>query len=235
MSSGRSEGRLPSSTEALVAAQTKGQLTMNEPFSPWNWSMASFSRWVGRPGPPRPSSPMRPMISAAFFPASESRVVCTCSAGASGLARIRSPPPTTREFSHTVIDSARAPCTPRCLSCSAAASMSWSHVTGFDMSSPAFSATDLRYQSSCVLAQNGTATSSSFHVAPASAPSRVFCFAWSCSCCGTGARKPGSASSGTNGGSRLMMSIEVSPAASRRVSCSRWAEASLGSIEVWMA
>ena len=47
-----------------------------------------------------------------------------------------------------------------------AALMSWSQVTGCVMSSPAASATDLRYQSSCVLAQNGTATSSSFQVGP---------------------------------------------------------------------
>ena len=38
------------------------------------------------------------------------------------------------------------------------------------MSSPAASATDLRYQSSWVLAQNGTATSSSFQVADSSEP-----------------------------------------------------------------
>ena len=52
-----------------------GQLTMNEPLSPWNWIMEAFSSWVARPGPPRPSLPMVPMISAAFLPASESSVI----------------------------------------------------------------------------------------------------------------------------------------------------------------
>ena len=96
-----------------------------------------------------------------------------------------------------------------------------SHVTGFDMSSPAASATDLRYQSSCVLAQNGTATSSSFQVDPAMAlsttPSVTACSTSS----GTSARKSASANSGMNGGSRLMRSIEESFAARRRTSCSR--------------
>ena len=73
-------------------------------------------------------------------------------------------------LNHTVSDSARRPCALRILSWSCAALTSWSQVTGCVMSSPAASATDLRYQSSCVLAQNGTATSSSFQVADSSAP-----------------------------------------------------------------
>ena len=40
--------------------------------------------------------------------------------------------------------------------------MTWSHVTGWLMSRPAALATDLRYQSSWVFAQNGTATSLPF-------------------------------------------------------------------------
>ena len=52
---------------------------------------------------------------------------------------------------------------------------------------------------------------------------------------GTGARNPGSAISGMNGGSRLMMSIDESLAASRRASCSRWALASRGRTDVSIA
>ena len=75
-----------------------------------------------------------------------------------------------RALSHTVSDSARMPCAPMSFSWSWAALMIWSQVTGCVMSSPAASATDLRYQSSCVLAQNGTATSLSFQVEPSIAP-----------------------------------------------------------------
>ena len=57
----------------------------------------------------------------------------------------------------------RLACTPMCLSWSSAALMIWSHVTGLVGSTPAAFATDLRYQSSCVFAQNGAATSWSFH------------------------------------------------------------------------
>ena len=194
--------------------------------------MEAFSSCVGRPALPRPSLPIVEMIRAAVRPASESRFVVTSSVGASALGTICSPPPSMSALSHTVMDSARAPWTARSLSWLRAASISWSHVTGWDMSSPAASATDLRYQSSCVLAQNGTVTSSSFQLAAASAPSRALSFAYACISSGTGARKPGSASSGTNGGSRDMMSIDVSPAARRRVSCSRWEAASVGSMDV---
>ena len=51
-----------------------------------------------------------------------------------------------------------------------AAAMTWSKVTGPLMSSPAFSATDLRYHSSWVLAQNGAATSFPFQCEASSAP-----------------------------------------------------------------
>ncbi len=67
-------------------------------------------------------------------------------------------------LNQTVSDSARLPWALRILPWSRAASISCSQVTGCSMSSPAASATDFRYQSSCVLAQNGTATSSSFQV-----------------------------------------------------------------------
>ena len=49
-----------------------------------------------------------------------------------------------------------------------------------------------------------------------------------------GRRKPASANSATNGGSRLMMAIERSLAASRRTSCSRCPEASLGRVDTVM-
>ncbi len=85
-----------------------------------------------------------------------------------------------------------------------------------------------------MFAQNGTVTSSSFHVAPAIAPATTSSVTRSWTSSGMGARNPGSASSGMNGGSRLMRSIEASFAASRRASCSRWAPASRGSTDVWI-
>src|SRR5699024_3770963 len=99
-------------------------------------------------------------------------------------------------LTHTVIDSAQIPWMPRWLSVVSAASSSWSQVTGSDMSSPASSATDSRYHSSCVLAQKGTATSSSSQVAPCTAPSTTSWVELVTRSSGTGARKPGSASSG---------------------------------------
>lgn len=88
MSSGRSSGSEPSSTEPRVAGQTNGQLTMNEPFLPWKSSMEAFSSCVGRPALPRPSLPIVEMIRAAVRPASESRFVVTSSVGASALGTI---------------------------------------------------------------------------------------------------------------------------------------------------
>ena len=77
-----------------------------------------------------------------------------------------------------------------------AASMIWSHVTGFDMSSPALSTKDLRYQRTWVLDQNGKTTSLSFHVASSIAPWKVPCFSsWAFASWGTSARKPASANS----------------------------------------
>ena len=78
------------------------------------------------------------------------------------------------------------------------ASSSWLHVTGWFMSSPAFWATDLRYQSNWVFAQKGTATTLPSHWAPRLAPSTTSSERDAfCSASGTGARKPGFASSGT--------------------------------------
>ncbi len=113
--------------------------------------------------------------------------------------------------------------------------MTWSQVIGsLAGSSPACSTTDLRYQSSCVLAQNGAATSSSFHSAVCEGPSSTSLVSSAASSSANGRRNPASANSGTNTGSRLMMSIELSLAASRRTSCSRWPSASLGSTATLM-
>src|SRR3954449_2112803 len=100
------------------------------------------------------------------------------------------------------------------------------------MSSPAASATDFRYQSSCVFAQNGIATSLSSQVADATEPGTTPSVTREARSAGTGARKPAWASSGAKTTSRLMMSIDSSPAARRRTSCSRWPSLVRGSWEV---
>ena len=107
--------------------------------------------------------------------------------------------------------------------------MIWSHVTGCDMSRPAFSTKDLRYQRTCVLDQNGKTTSLSFHVAASIAPLKVPCSSsLALASCGTSARKPASANSAVNGGSMDIRSIEGSLAASRRASWMRCWPASCG-------
>src|SRR3954469_5256280 len=136
-----------------------------------------------------------------------------------------------RALSHTVRDSERIPCAPISLSCDLAAATTWSQVTGWVMSRPAAWATDLRYQSSWVLAQNGTATSLPFQVEPSMADCTTPCDTRWATSSGTGARKPACANSGMYGGSRLMMSIVSSLAASLRTSCSRWEGESRGSWE----
>src|SRR4029079_326838 len=113
--------------------------------------------------------------------------------------------------------------------CAWAAAMTWSHATGFVMSRPAFWATLLRYHSSWVLAQNGTATSLPFHLAPSTAALTVSSVKPASRFAGTGARKPASANSATNTGSMLIRSMPESLAASRRSSCWRWSLALLGS------
>ena len=112
--------------------------------------------------------------------------------------------------------------------------MSWSHVTGSSMFSPAASATDSRYQSNWVLAQNGTEYISPSHMAPSRGPFSVSCVVASATSSGTSARKPASASSGMNGGSMLMRSMDSSPAARRRAICSRCPAAVRGSTEMLM-
>src|SRR3954453_11035214 len=101
--------------------------------------------------------------------------------------------------------------------------MIWSHVTGLVMSRPADLASDLRYQSSWVLAQNGAATSLPFQ---GEACTEGFTMSWvnvPLELSGTSARKPASANSATNTGSRLMIEIDESLAARRVTSCCRWA------------
>src|SRR6478735_1055323 len=164
MSSSRDWSSAPESTAPCVEDQTNGQLTMNDPRSPWNLVSDAGSSSLGSPGPPTPDVPISPMMRAASVPASDSSPSWISSAGASGLSSTWPPPPSTSALIHTVSDSAFAPCTASSASWSCAASMIWSHVTGPLMSSPAASATDLRYQRSWVFAQNGIATSSSFHV-----------------------------------------------------------------------
>ena len=100
-------------------------------------------------------------------------------------------------------------------------------------STPAASAAALRYQSSWVLAQNGAATSWSFQYTVSSGASRTPSVKVASSSLENGRRKPALANSATNGGSRLITSIELSWAASRRTSCSRWSDAEFGS--VWMS
>ena len=221
-----------SGDDSFSAGHTKGQLTMKDPCSPSNRLRLAFSFAVGSPAPPSRFSPIRWSTSAAARPASESMPSSMSFGGASGVSRISPPAEAIRAFTQTVRDSASAPWTPSCRSFSSATSMIWSHVTGSLMSRPASSTTDSRYQSSWVFAQNGTVTSSSFQLAESTAPCTMPSV--SCSSSGTGARKPGSASSGMKGGSRLMMSRERSLAASRRASCSRCDAASRGSSVVSM-
>src|SRR5919107_183855 len=91
--------------------------------------------------------------------------------GVSPLSSMYWPPAdSSRALNHTIRDSDRRPWALRSLSWPSAASISWSQVTGWVMSSPAASATDFRYQRSWVLAQKGTAMSSSSQVAESTAP-----------------------------------------------------------------
>ena len=71
---------------------------------------------------------------------------------------------------------------------SLAAWMIWSQVTGCSMSMPACSTKDFRYQSTCVLDQNGATTSWSSHVAAADALSKACSRNASCMSCGISAR-----------------------------------------------
>src|SRR5690242_18689704 len=109
----------------------------------------------------------------------------------------------------------------------------WSQVIGvFAGSRPAACTADLRYHSSWVLAQNGAATSLLSQNAVVMGAFRSPSVSVAASDLENGSRKPAFANSATNGGSRLIRSMEESFAARRRTSCSRCWDASLGS--VWM-
>src|SRR3954469_24619296 len=85
----------------------------------------------------------------------------------------------------------------------------------------------LRYQSSCALVFNGTAYVLSFHCTDAFGPSST---SWSASCSSAPVNwrsQPASANSGVQIVSMLMMSMFLSPAASRRTINSRDASALL--------
>src|SRR6516225_8806370 len=97
---------------------------------------------------------------------------------------------------------------------------------------PAAFTAALRYHKSWVLAQNGAATSLPAQNTVFSGAARTPLVSSAASASLKGRRKPALANSATNGGSRLIRSIELSLAARRRTSCSRCEEASLG--RVWM-
>ena len=204
---------------------------MNEPLSPWKTrERGALVRRSGRPGPPRPSLPIVPMIVAAAFPASVSSPSLSSSAGASGFSRIWPPADATSALIQTVSDSAFVPCTPRYLSC----------VLGrvHDLL-PGHGR--LRRVEARLLGDR-LAVPEQLRVGPERDRDELVLprrpvertlrrRSWS-PCrrrpAGPVRGSPGSASSGMNGGSRLMMSIDESLAARRRASCSRWALASRG-------
>ena len=114
----------------------------------------------------------------------------------------------------------------------AAASMTWSQVTGLVMSSPAFSVSDFRNQSTWVLAQSGATTSRSSQVAPSIAPCSVPRVISRATSSGIGARKSAAANSAVNTGSRLISVMDESSATSRRSSWTRCSVALCGSSSV---
>src|SRR5918998_2594403 len=158
---------------------------------------------VVKAGPTTPELPTAFMTSAARSPGASARP-SWMSAGSSAFSVITDPPADSiRALSQTVSASARMPWAASWVSWDCAASISWSQVTGCSMSRPAASATDFLYQSSWVLAQNGTATSSSFQVEPSIALWTTSSVTRSATSSGTGARKPAWANSGMYGGARL--------------------------------
>src|SRR3954447_6844545 len=186
---------------------------------------------VEKAGPTAPDVATSCMTSPARLPAAVSKPSLILSGSVEFFAMMWPPADSISALNHTVSDSARRPWALTSLCWSCAALTSWSQVTGFVMSSPAASATDFRYQSSWVLAQNGTATSLPFHLADARDPGTTPSLTWDATSLGTGARKPAWASSGANTTSRLIRSIESSAAARRRTSCSRWASELRGRTE----
>ncbi len=135
-------------------------------------------------------------------------------------------------LTHTVMDSARWPWTPIAVPWALAAAMTCSHVTGLVMSRPAAWATALAVPEQLRV---GPERRRDELVLPGGTLHGPVDDAVDHCCCrsaGTFARNPASDVSGTNTGSRLMRSIEESLPARRRMSCSRWAAASLGRIDV---
>src|SRR4029453_849689 len=117
-------------------------------------------------------------------------------------------------------------CTAITLCWPSAALIIWSQVKPAAVgSTPAAFAADLRNQSSWVLAQNGAATSWSFQYTVSSGPLRTPFVKGGSSSLPNGGGNPG-----TRGGPRLITPIELSLAASRRTSCSRCEDASVGSV-----
>ena len=97
------------------------------------------------------------------------------------------------------------------------------------MSRPASSATDLRYQSTWVLAHSGATTSWPSKVAPSMAPCSIPSDSAACWSAENGSRASAAANSAVNTGSRLIRSIDGSSAASRRSSWMRCSVALVGS------
>ena len=189
-------------------------------------------RWrpTGRPGRPRSAASFSMITAAASPPARESMSIVasapfSVSVGdlAAGAGDQGVDPD---DVALVLVGLDRRPCRRS----RAAASMIWSHVTGWLMSMPAFSTKDLRYHSTWVLDQNG---SDHELVLPGGgvdrARRRTARVSWSCRSCGISARKPALANSAVNGGSRLIRSMPGSSAASRRASWIRCWLASCGS------
>src|SRR5690349_20849449 len=162
------------------------------------------------------------MISAALWPASES-IATVASRPLSLLVMMLPPADTIRALTQTMYPSYRLPCSAIVVLVLSAASSIWSQVNVGDVgSTPAFWTTDLRYQSSWVLATYGAPTSWPFQVALSIGDFRTSLRISGFSASVNGRSQPALASSGMYGGSTLTRSIEESLAASRRTICSRW-------------
>src|SRR5690349_12797817 len=145
---------------------------------------------VENAGPTAPDVATSCMTSPARLPAVVSKPSLILSGSVEFLAMMEPPADSISALNHTVSDSARRPWALGILCWAWAALTSWSHVTGWVKSSPASWATDFRYQSSCGLAQNGTATSLPFHLADARRPGTTPSLTSEATASGTGARKP---------------------------------------------
>src|SRR5215207_3352779 len=92
----------------------------------------------------------------------------------------------------------------------------------------------LRYHSSWVLLLNGAATSCPFQVAVSRLALTASCSTWARRAPVQGTIQPASENSASQVTSRPRMSRELSLAALRRTSCSRWPLADDGSSRIWM-